>query len=48
METFSEELEPYDVEKGTIRFPIGKPLPAALVKLIVKGRVRETDAHPKR
>jgi uncharacterized protein YdhG (YjbR/CyaY superfamily) len=47
MEAFSEELEPYDVEKGTIRFPIGKPLPAALVKRIVKARVRETDAHPK-
>jgi uncharacterized protein YdhG (YjbR/CyaY superfamily) len=27
MEAFSEELEPYDIEKGTIRFPIGKPLP---------------------
>ena len=48
MEAFSEELEPYDVEKGTVRFPIGKPLPAALVKRIVKARVRETDAHPKR
>jgi uncharacterized protein YdhG (YjbR/CyaY superfamily) len=48
MEAFSEELEPYDVEKGTVRFPIGKPLPAALVKRIVKARVREIDAHPKR
>jgi uncharacterized protein YdhG (YjbR/CyaY superfamily) len=45
MEAFSEELEPYDVEKGTIRFPIGKPLPAALVKKIVKARVRETEAR---
>jgi len=48
METFSEELKRYDVEKGTIRFPIGKPLPAGLVKKIVKARIRETKARPKR
>lgn len=48
METFSEELKRYDVEKGTIRFPIGKPLPATLVKKIVKARIRETEARPKR
>ena len=27
MEEFAKELERYDVSKGTIRFPIGKPLP---------------------
>ena len=48
MEQFSKDLERYDVEKGTIRFPIGKPLPATLVKKIVKARIRETDARPKR
>jgi uncharacterized protein YdhG (YjbR/CyaY superfamily) len=47
MEAFSEDLARYDIEKGTIRFPIGKPLPATLVKKIVKARIRETDAHPK-
>jgi uncharacterized protein YdhG (YjbR/CyaY superfamily) len=47
MEAFSEELKSYDVEKGTIRFPIGKPLPAALVKKIVKARIRENDARRK-
>ena len=48
MEAFSEELQRYDVEKGTIRFPIGKPLPATLVKKIVKARIRENKARPKR
>jgi len=48
MEAFSEELKRYDVEKGTIRFPIGKPLPATLVKKIVKARIRETKARSKR
>jgi uncharacterized protein YdhG (YjbR/CyaY superfamily) len=47
METFADELERYDVEKGTVRFPIGKPLPATLVKKIVRARVKETDAKAK-
>jgi uncharacterized protein YdhG (YjbR/CyaY superfamily) len=45
METFAGEMKRYDVEKGTIRFPIGKPLPATLVKKIVNARIRENDAR---
>lgn len=48
MEEFAEELERYDVSKGTIRFSIGKPLPATLVKKLVKARIREIDAGGKR
>jgi uncharacterized protein YdhG (YjbR/CyaY superfamily) len=48
MESFAEELSKYDVEKGTIRFPLGKPLPAALVRKIVKARIRETNTGRKR
>jgi uncharacterized protein YdhG (YjbR/CyaY superfamily) len=48
METYAQELERYDVSKGTIRFPIGKPLPATLVKKLVKARVREIEAVRKR
>ena len=48
MEEFAEELERYDVSKGTIRFPIGKPLPATLVKKLVKARVREIEALRRR
>jgi len=34
----------YDHEGGTLRFPIDKPPPAALVKRIVKARIRENSA----
>jgi uncharacterized protein YdhG (YjbR/CyaY superfamily) len=40
-----EELKKYETSKGTIRFPVDKPLPAALVKKIVKMRVAENDAR---
>jgi uncharacterized protein YdhG (YjbR/CyaY superfamily) len=39
-----DELKPYDPAKATIRFPAGKPLPAALVKKLVKARIVENEA----
>lgn len=35
------ELEAYDVNKGTIRFSVNKPLPATLVRKLVKARIAE-------
>jgi uncharacterized protein YdhG (YjbR/CyaY superfamily) len=36
-----KELEPFDTEKGTIRFTPEKPLPASLIKKIAKARIAE-------
>jgi uncharacterized protein YdhG (YjbR/CyaY superfamily) len=43
-----DELKGYETSKGTVRFPIGKPLPAALVKKIVKERLAENEANMKK
>ncbi len=40
---FKKELEDYTTAKGTIRFPLDKPLPTALVKKIVKARVARNE-----
>lgn len=41
----ADELEKYDTSTGTIRFPANKPLPAALVKKLVKARMAENAAR---
>jgi uncharacterized protein YdhG (YjbR/CyaY superfamily) len=43
MAAFKKELKAFDTTKGTIHFPMDKPLPAALVKKLVKARVAEKD-----
>ena len=43
VETFKDELKDFQTAKGTIRFPVDKPLPAALLKKLVKARVKENE-----
>jgi uncharacterized protein YdhG (YjbR/CyaY superfamily) len=38
---FTKELEKYDTSKGTIRFPLDKPVPYGLITKIVKFRLKE-------
>jgi uncharacterized protein YdhG (YjbR/CyaY superfamily) len=38
---FKRELAGYELAKGTVRFPIGRPLPLKLISRIVKFRVAE-------
>ena len=39
---FKKELSAFVVSKGAIQFPLDKPMPYALVKKIVRFRVKET------
>ncbi len=45
---FKSELKDFPTSKGTIRFPVDKPLPAALVKKLVKARLAENERKKQR
>ncbi len=45
IEEFAEDLAGYSTAKGTIRFPLDKPLPPALIKKIVRARMAENESR---
>jgi uncharacterized protein YdhG (YjbR/CyaY superfamily) len=41
IEKFKDELKNYEVDKGTIRFPVDKAPPATLIRKLLKARLAE-------
>jgi uncharacterized protein YdhG (YjbR/CyaY superfamily) len=48
IEMFKDELKPYPISKGTIQFPTDKPLPASLLKKMVKARLAQIAGKKRR
>jgi uncharacterized protein YdhG (YjbR/CyaY superfamily) len=44
IEAYESELKRFSTSKGTIHFPIDKPLPTALIKKLVKARVAQVES----
>ncbi len=47
VKAFRDDLEGYETSMGAIRFQPDRPLPAALVRKIVKARIAENASTPK-
>lgn len=47
IDEMAAELSSFATSKGTIRFPLDRPLPAALVRRMVKARVAEQESKQK-
>ncbi len=45
IEKFADQLQAFSTSKGTVHFPLDKPLPVALIKKMVKARVTEDRAR---
>ena len=43
IESFKHELKNFSTSKGTIHFPLDKPLPIALIKKVVRARVAQLN-----
>lgn len=48
IEEHKDKLKKYVASRGTLRFPLDKPMPAALVKMLVKARVKQNELKQRR
>ena len=48
MEALKSDLKGYHLSKGTIQFPVDKPLPSVLIRKIVKLRVVQAAGKKRR
>jgi len=48
IEAQKDELRAFTISKGTIQFPLDKPIPTALVQKLVKARFAESQSKRKR
>lgn len=48
IDAFKNELKGFRTSKGTIHFPLDKPLPVALIKKLVKARVAQNESKRRR
>lgn len=44
---FREALRPYEISKGTIRFPLSEPVPTRLIEQIARFRAKEATTGQK-
>jgi uncharacterized protein YdhG (YjbR/CyaY superfamily) len=47
VEAFKDDLAPYTISKGTIRFPLSQPVPVKLIERIAKFRAKEAGESAK-
>ena len=45
IEAFKGDLAGFSTSKGTVHFPLDKPMPTALIKKLVKARVSEVESN---
>jgi uncharacterized protein YdhG (YjbR/CyaY superfamily) len=48
VKAFAKDLEGFKTAKGSIQFPLERPLPLALIRRIMKSRVRESRKEDKK